>query len=73
METVTEKLLHEERKLNERETSVTLSEKVLLGKKAKKARDLVFCATNLDILRNSVKNLIQANRKTAQKANIRHI
>ena len=35
MEAVTERLLHEERKLNERETSVTLSEKVLLGKKAK--------------------------------------
>ena len=35
METVTERLLHEERKLNERETSVTSSEKVLLGKKAK--------------------------------------
>ena len=31
METVTERLLHEERKLNERETSVTLSEKVLLA------------------------------------------
>ena len=35
METVTERMLHEERKLNERETSVTSSEKVLLGKKAK--------------------------------------
>ena len=73
METVTERLLHEERKLNEREISVTSSEKKLLGKK-RKARDfVVFRATNLDILRNSVKNLTQANRKTVQKANTWHI
>ena len=59
METVTERLLHEERKLNEREISVTSSEKRR--------------ATNLDILRNYVKNLTQANRKTVQKANTWHI